>query len=65
MYRLPLEIQEKIYLYAHPRLHKDIKNNIHEHKFNKISYQKNEISITTVNYNILRIFEGMDGLSFL
>ncbi len=69
MYRLPLEIQEKIYLYAHPRLHEDIKNNIHKHKFNKKSYQEryeisNEISITAVNYNILRIFDGMNGLRF-
>jgi hypothetical protein len=60
MYRLPLEIQEKIYLYAHPKLHEDIKNDIHKHKFNKKSYEKSyekryEISITAVNYEFLTV----------
>ncbi len=62
--KLPNEILEKIYLFAHPTLSKEIKEEIKKFKFpNKLN--NSYIEIRAINYNILRILGHMNNIMFL
>lgn len=58
MNNLPVEILEKIYLYAHPTLDKQLQLDIHNFKFKLINEW-------LLQYNIKRIMGGMNGICFI
>jgi hypothetical protein len=55
---LPDELQQKIYMYYHPMLSKELQHQIK-------TYYKNNITKTYgAMYNVMRIMSGMGGMSY-